>query len=68
MDRREFLKSIFATTVLPLTLSGPNFIESILQDTAHYSDIEFEDYIRWQVNIWVTSPAKCGIITNITEI
>lgn len=63
MDRRSFLKSILVGAAALATSN----IEKIINETSHLNDNEFVTYITLTMNLYVTNPSKCFIITNIEE-
>lgn len=70
MDRRNFLKSFlggFAAAALT-SLDVDKTVERYLAETNHLSDSEFVTYFIFSMNMFVTNPAKCMVIKNISEI
>jgi len=64
MNRRSFLKS------LAVGLTGAALdlrIDQILTETASLKDADFVTYVYHTVNLWVSNPASCAVITNIAD-
>ncbi len=66
MNRRAFLKFLFAAGVAT-AVDIDKAIEQTLIDTVNMSDAEFVAYINVSINLYVTNPAACAIITDIEE-
>lgn len=66
MNRRNFLKSLFA--VGALTAVDVNAaIEQALTETVNMSDVDFVAYINVSMRFYVDNPRSLGIITGISE-
>jgi hypothetical protein len=64
MNRREFLKGLFATGAL--VAANPTIaIEQFLTETSKMSDVDFVTYLKYTMQLFVMNPAQCAIITNI---
>lgn len=64
LNRRAFLKSIAVGLVgAALDLR----IDQILEETKDKSDADFVTYVTITMNLWVSNPAKCAVITNIAD-
>jgi len=66
MDRRAFLKTLFAARVAT-AIDIPAAIEQILVECEPMSDYEFVQYMTYQINMYIANPAKCMVITGIGE-
>lgn len=69
MNRRDFIKSLFATAALT-QLQLDNLTEELITVTNDLNDEAFEDYvtsITFIYNMEVHNPAKCVRIINIGE-
>ena len=66
MNRRSFLKSILSAAVLAQA-DISTILDSIILDTEHLSDGEFVTYIKFQMNMWVSHPGSCALISDIGE-
>lgn len=66
MNRRAFLKSLVtAAATVAVGVDIDNTVERLLQETATLPDVEFVAYIQVTMNLWVSNPARCAVITNI---
>jgi len=65
MNRRDFLKNLFATVIVS-QVNIENLINTTLEKTALLQDDEFIMYITLCFNMHVNNPSHCGIITGIT--
>lgn len=66
MNRRQFLQSLFAVGALT-ALEPEKAIEQFLTETELMTDNEFVAYFNYSMNMWITNPRNCAIITNITN-
>lgn len=66
MDRRTFLKSLFAAGSL-VSLDIEKGMEQLLIETSKMSDDAFITYITYLMEFHIDNPRQCGIITNIGE-
>ena len=67
MNRREFIKrTLTGIAGLALTIDE-TLIDKLVNETIHLNENEFVTYINFYVNMWVSNPSKCAIITNIEE-
>jgi hypothetical protein len=69
LNRRAFLKSLVtaAATVAVNIDNVDEVVERLLQETARLHDVEFVAYIQVTMQMWVSNPAHCAVITNISE-
>lgn len=68
MDRRSFIKSLFAGVIAAANLD--DVVESIVTRTESMPDEEFTEYVTYYIhymNIWVANPRQLGYITGITD-
>jgi hypothetical protein len=63
MNRREFIKSLFATTAALATTD----IDKLLEETKFLPDKEFVVYVTSYMSMMVSMPSQCAIITDIEE-
>ena len=66
MNRREFLKGLFATGAL-IAANPEIVIDQFLTEAIKLSDAEFVTYVRWTMNMWVQNPAYCIKLDDITD-
>lgn len=62
INRRAFLKA------LAVGLTGAALdlrIDQILQETVKLTNADFVTYVYHTMNLWVTNPASCAVITDI---
>lgn len=67
LNRRDFLKSLFAIGALTTLKPVDEVIEEILNETESLYDNEFITYIHFTMNLYVHNPSKSAIITGIKE-
>jgi hypothetical protein len=63
MDRRAFLKSLFAIGAAAATVD----IEKILTECEEMSDEKFLAYVTYTMNLYISNPRSSVNITGITE-
>jgi len=64
INRRAFLKSI-AVGLVGVALDTR--IDQILQETTNLTDGDFIAYVTVSMNLWISNPVSCAVITNIVD-
>jgi len=66
MNRRDFLKSLFAAGVAT-AINVDKAIEQCLIETVNMSDVDFVAYVSYLVSFHISNPGQTMIITDIGE-
>lgn len=66
MDRRAFIKSLFAIGTV-ISIDTDLAISELLEKTKTLDDADFVYYATWYMNLFFDNPAQNAIITDISE-